>query len=103
AVKVVLLVILPAVIGACLAVAIRRALRNKESGKDIWLVLGFAAPLGVNLQMAYALQLAFPDTFLIYLIVFPTLLPLGMLLRYLSRPLRTSTPDDLGFLLRAGQ
>jgi hypothetical protein len=90
AMKVALLFILPVLIATCLAVAIQRALRNKESRKDIWLVLGFAAPLGVNLQMAYALQLAFPDTFLIYLIVFPMLLPLGFLLRYLTRPAQPS-------------
>lgn len=94
-VKITLLVIVPVLIAVCLVVAIRRALREKESRKDIWLVLGFAAPLGVNLQMVYALQLAFPGTFLIYLVVFPLLLPLGMLWRYLTRPVQTSAPDEV--------
>jgi hypothetical protein len=90
AVKVALLFVLPVLSVMCLIVAGQRALRNRERRKDIWLVIGFAAPVGVNLQMAYALQMAFPNTFLIYLVVFPTLLPLGMLLRYLSLPTQAS-------------
>ena len=89
-VQIVLLAITPILVVTCLVASIWRAVRDKESRKDIFLVLGFTATLGVDLQMAYALQLAFPSTFLIYLVVFPTLLPLGMLLYYLIRPVETS-------------
>jgi hypothetical protein len=87
-----LLVVVPALIAACLVIAVQRATRNKESRKDIWLMLGFVGALGVNLQMTYALQLAFPGASLVYLVAFPTLLPLGMLLVYLTRPV---APDGV--------
>jgi hypothetical protein len=92
ALTIALLVVVPALIAVCLLIAVLRAMRNKENRKDIWLVLGFVGALAVNLQMTYTLQLAFPGASLVYLVAFPTLLPLGMLLVYLTRPV---TPDGV--------
>jgi hypothetical protein len=85
-VKTAMLFAVPSLIAACLVIAVLRAIYDKESRKDIWLVLGFAASVAVNLQTAYTLQMAFPGTYLIYLVVFPMLLPFMMMIWYLTRP-----------------
>lgn len=86
AVKTGLLFVVPLLLITSLVIAILRAIRDKERRKDIWLMLGFAATIAVNLQTAYSLQLHFPGTYLIYLVVFAMLLPLAMMLWYLTRP-----------------
>lgn len=81
-----LLLLVPILMAICLVVAIWRARLKKENRRDIWLLLGYYAALSFSLRMAYVLQTAFPRSSLVYLLAFPMLLPLGMLLYYLVKP-----------------
>jgi hypothetical protein len=53
--------------------------------KEVWLIVPYFVPILINLRMAYTLQLAFPATFLIYLVALPMCFPLGMVLAYLLK------------------
>jgi len=79
-----LLAIVPALMLACVALYVRRAKRDRRTRRDGWLLFTYFSLILINLGMAYALQLAFPKTALILLVLFPTCFPLGLVIRYLT-------------------
>jgi hypothetical protein len=90
--KTILLGVMPVLMLLCFGLYAWKARPNPAKRPDILLLLGYFAALGFNLNMAYRLQITFPGTFLIYLVVFPMLLPFGLLLYYLAVPARAGTP-----------
>jgi len=79
-----LLAIVPTLMLACIVVCLRR------SRKDWGLLFTYFFCILINLGMAYSLQLAFPGSPLIFLVIFPTCFPLGLLLYYLTHATSTS-------------
>ncbi|MBN1666086.1 MAG: carotenoid biosynthesis protein [Anaerolineales bacterium] len=91
--KKIMLGVVPAWMLLCFGLYIWQALRNPAKRPDILLLLGYFASVGFNLNMVYGLQTAFPQTFVVYLVVFPMLLPFGMLTYYLVSPTKTTVSD----------
>jgi uncharacterized membrane protein len=88
--KQIMLGVVPAGMLFCLGLWLWRARRDLAKRLDIWLLLGYFAALCVDLAIAYRLQIAFPQTFLIYLLVSSMFLPLGGLTYYLALPAKTA-------------
>ncbi|MFZ6028741.1 MAG: carotenoid biosynthesis protein [Chloroflexota bacterium] len=83
--KQLLLAFVPAWILFCFGLYFVRTRQYAEKRGDILLLLGYFAALGVDLAMAYQLQVAFPQTYLIGLLVGAMILPLGLLTYYLAQ------------------
>ncbi|HNT76618.1 MAG TPA: carotenoid biosynthesis protein [Anaerolineae bacterium] len=78
------LTLLPMLILVCVIVYIRQAGKDKNIRKDKWFLIGYAAYYLVNLGIAYTVQVAFPNSGLIFIILTAGVIPWGLILYRLT-------------------
>ncbi|MBN2005852.1 MAG: carotenoid biosynthesis protein [Anaerolineae bacterium] len=96
------LALLPALILVCVIIYIRKAGKDKRIRKDKWFLIGYAAYYLINLGIAYTVQIAFPDSGLIFIILVSGCVPWVLMLYCLTTGastgiLTTETPGTQSF------
>ncbi len=76
--------VIPALILVCIVAYIRRAGKDESIRKNQWFLIGYAAYYLINLGIAYTVQLAFPKSALIFIILASGLIPWGLILYRLA-------------------
>ncbi len=79
------LAVIPALILVCIVAYVRRAKKDESVRKDKWFMIGYTTYYLINLGIAYAVQLAFPNSALILILLASGWAPWGLIL-YAKNP-----------------
>lgn len=77
--------VIPALILACIVAYLVRARKDAGVRKDKWFLVGYVPYYLINLGIAYAVQIAFPGTALIFIVLAAGWVPWGLMLYSLTR------------------